>query len=272
MKKEKMMGLNGNLSANYGYKDQQSANTTFNYRKNKLNFFIGADYNDNNYPSEIIARNNFTINNETNKSVSKVDQFNKHEQKTVRGGIDFDMNEKNAFSLSGSYGKQGYDNGSDATFWSKNYNTDTTFSTSRNFMDVKGNVIGANLDYSHKFNEKQKLSFSSNYSSWDGMDDYSVKVQNTDEYYHNGQVSKMLNYTKDNYNFQYRFNIDYNQPLWNGNFETGLQYRIEDRWDDLNYRNYNVDESVWIPNDSLSYHLDYTNTIYSVTPCIQIKC
>jgi outer membrane receptor protein involved in Fe transport len=76
-------------------------------------------------------------------------------------------------------------------------------------------------------------------------------------------ISSMLNFTKDNFNYQYRMNMDYSRPLCSGTFETGIQFRYENRTEDLIFRNYDVNENTWSENDTFSYALDYENSIYS---------
>ncbi|MBK7173454.1 MAG: TonB-dependent receptor [Bacteroidales bacterium] len=263
-KKDYLQGLNGTINTSIGTTDKYTANALINYRKGKVNVFAGVDYADN------INRGYLTINNTSylpsgNQSVQETaDQYFKNENLTGKVGIDYDLNDKNSFTFSGSYGKQGYDRGTDARYSYQLGSSDIkAFRASSNFMDVTGNVPSLTLDYLHKFKENHTLSFSSTFSAWDGRDENFLTEQIADENYHVTGLQSDLNYVKDNFNYQYRFNADYKQPVGKGTLEMGIQYRHEDREDDLRFFNFDVDSNVWIPNEQFTYFLDYLNDIYS---------
>jgi hypothetical protein len=151
MKKEKMQGVNGKFSAGYGNNDKSNANALINYRKNKLNYFAGVDYTNNTYSEDFDINSTTNLTNETLFYSEKSSQFNDNFNLTFKGGIDYDPNEKNTFCLSGSIGPQGYDHGSSARY-NKNSSLGTSsYNTSNNYMDVAGDVMGINFDYTHKF-------------------------------------------------------------------------------------------------------------------------
>ncbi|MDF1550653.1 MAG: carboxypeptidase regulatory-like domain-containing protein, partial [Bacteroidales bacterium] len=107
LKKDKLQGLSGNINLSVSTAERTSANALVNFRKNKFNYFVGVDYADNVYKSDI-AINNITINPDGNEYISeKINQFNKNDNLSLKAGFDFDINEKNSFSISGSAGKQG---------------------------------------------------------------------------------------------------------------------------------------------------------------------
>jgi outer membrane receptor protein involved in Fe transport len=264
MKKDRLQGLNGNLNMAAGTTNKRTANILVNYRQGKYNFFSGIDFADNKYSSTL------DINNITKLSSNKlytnegVFQFNKNNNLNYKAGVDYDINEKNSLSVSGNIGRQGYDNGTDAQYhiWTDLQNTNR-YNSSTNFMDVTGDVMGFNADFTHKFADDHTLSFSNSYGNWDGMDDNIMFELNTNEVYTSNGVASKLNFTKDNFNYNYRANIDYKRPLFSGNFETGVQFRLEDRYEELNFRNYNIVQDSWSKNDTFSYKQDYINTIYS---------
>jgi outer membrane receptor protein involved in Fe transport len=263
MKKEKMQGVNGNFSAGYGNNDKSNANALINYRKNKLNYFAGVDYTDNTYNGDLDIISKTILTDETLSYSEKSNQFNNNYNLTFKGGIDYDPNEKNTFSLSGSIGSQGYDHGSNARYNKQSSLGTSSYNTSSNYMDVAGDVIGINFDYTHKFADNHKITLSYSYSSWDGLDSNNLVENTTNMNYQEENLLSKLYFTKDNYNFQNRANIDYSRPLGTGIFETGVQFRSEYRTEDFAFKNFDLDSNIWINNDSLSYNLDYLNTIYS---------
>jgi hypothetical protein len=182
----------------------------------------------------------------------------------VRAGIDWDVDEKNTISLNGGISKQGYDNGNDATTSSKSAISGTNqYTKSSIYMDVAGIVYNANFDYAHTFSENSKLMIANNLSTWRGTDTNDAKNYFTNDFFEVDSVAFINRYMKDNHNFTYRLNIDYNSPLFTGNLEAGAQLRYEPRFEDLTFTNYIHQTDSWIENDTFSYVLNYKNTIYS---------
>jgi outer membrane receptor protein involved in Fe transport len=263
-KKDYMQGLNGTISTSIGNTDKYTANALINYRKGKVNVFAGIDFADNINRGYLSIHNTSYLSAGNQHVEESANQYYCNENLTGKLGIDYDLNEKNTFTLSGSYGKQGYDQGTDAQYSFLYEASDTkVFSRSSNFMDVTGNVPNLTFDYQHKFRDNHTLSFSSTYSAWDGRDENTLAEEFTNEAFQVIDLQSKLNYVKDNSNFQYRFNADYKQPAGKGTLEAGIQYRHEDRMDDLRFFNLNVEDNQWIPNQNFTYRLDYLNDIYS---------
>ena len=263
-KKEKMQGISGSASLSLGTTDKYSANGLINYRKKKVNLFAGIDFARNKYISEVTI-NNISFLEEGNQHIyEQVEQYNRNDNFGGKAGIDYELNEKNSFSLSGNYGLQGYDRGAHAKY---NYyfegNNQKQYFKSNSDMDVYGYVPGLNLDYTHKFGENHTLSVSTTYSSWNGVDENMVAEYSTDASYNELETKSGLKYTKDNFNYQYRLNADYKRPVKTGTLEAGFQYRYENRKDDLVFKNLDAETNEWIINTLYTSELDYKNDIYS---------
>ena len=264
MKKGMIQGLNGNLSVSGSNTDKATAGVTVNYRKEKINLFGGFDFADNTYRDDIELDSKSYLPTETQTINGLVKEFSKNENLGFRGGFDWDVNEKNSFSLGASVSKQGYDNGSDAKtnlFFSSDasmLNTNTSV-----YLDVTGIVYGLNLDYTRKFNETGKLSITNNLGTWNGVDQNEVKEFSYDEELESENIRSMSNYRKDNHNYTYRFNIDFNNKLFSGEFEAGAQFRMEPRFEDFVFKNFLTDSDSWERSNEFSYKLDYSNSIYS---------
>ena len=191
-------------------------------------------------------------------------QYYNNDNLAAKAGIDLDLNDKNSFNFSGSYGKQGYDQGTRANY-NNSYGTRDVkiYNTSANTLDVTGNVVELNLDYQHKYTDNQTVSVTNHYFSWDGRDENTLTEMATDENFNEQGLHSKLNYAKGNFNYQYRLNVDYKHPIRKSSLEAGLQFRHEDRDDDLNFRNFDIADNAWIPNSQFTYKLDYLNDIYS---------
>lgn len=263
-KKEKLQGLNGTASLSLGTTDKYSANGLVNYRKGKVNVFAGIDFAKNKYLSDITIHNISYLESGTQHIEEYVEQYNHNDNLGSKAGIDYDLNDKNTFTISDNYGVQGYDNGANARY--NNYfegSEQKYWYSSSTAMDVAGDVAGLNLDYTHKFGENHTLSISNYYSSWDGVDENLLTEYTTDDMYNQEMINSSLTYRKDNFNYQYRLNIDYKRPIKTGTLEAGFQYRYENRKDDYVFKNLDVASSEWIINPMYTYKLDYDNDIYS---------
>lgn len=263
-KKEALQGLSSSLNTSLGTTDKYTGNGIVNYRTGKVNLFAGVDYSDNLYRADITLNNISYL--ETGKQVlqESAHQFYNNDNLSGRAGFDFDVNDKNSLSLSGSYGVQGYDQGTNANYNNRFGASDQRyFNSSSNYLDVTGKVISLNADYQHKFGENHTLSVTNYYFSWDGRDENNLNELITDENYNETGIKSKLNYVKDNHNFQYRLNVDYKRPIKSGTLEAGYQYRYEYRFEDMLFRNYLVESGEWITNDNFTYQLDYYNNINS---------
>lgn len=263
-KKEALQGLSGSLNSSLGTTDKYTANGFINYRSGKVNVFGGIDFSDNIYRGDITLNNISYLETGTIELSESAQQFYNNDNLAGRAGIDYDLNDKNSFSLSGSYGKQGYDQGTNATYNNRYGSPEMSYyNSSSNYLDVTGDVLSLNADYQHKFGENHTLSVANYYFSWDGRDENNLNELITNEYYDETGIKSKLNYVKDNHNFQYRLNVDYKRPIKSGTLEAGVQYRHEYRYEDMLFRNYEVESGEWITNDDFTYKLDYFNNIWS---------
>ncbi len=263
-KKEKQQGVNGTANISLGTTDKYSANTLINYRMKKVNIFAGIDFARNKYTSSITI-DNLSYLEAGNQHISElIEQYNNNDNLGGKLGIDYDLNEKNSFSISGNYGVQGYDQGSHAVYNFYFEGSEPKFYFKSNSdLDVTGNVPGLNFDYTHKFAENHNLSVSGTYSAWDGVDENLVTEYTTDEFYKEQETNSALKHRKDNFNYQYRINVDYKRPVKTATLEAGFQYRYENRKDDLSFKNLDVETNEWIVNTLYTSKLDYNNDIYS---------
>ncbi len=263
-KKDKLQGVSGTANVGIGTLDKYTSNVLVNYRKKKVNVFAGVDFAKNKYVTDLTIDNKSYLEAGTQVIHEEVDQYNNNDNLSGKAGVDYDLNEKNTFTLSGNYGVQGYDQGAHATY--NNYYEGTEqkyYFASSSDMDVAGNVAGLNLDYTHKYGENHTFSISNYYSSWDGVDQNLVSEYKTDENYNQQDINSSLKFRKDNFNYQYRLNADYKRPVKTATLEAGFQYRYENRKDDYVFENLDVESNEWYVNNYYTYKLDYTNDIYS---------
>lgn len=233
-KKNKQEGLNGKLGMSTGLgalwlrkenlpgiSPQYQATPKFNpslslnYRKNKLNTFLQADY----LYTQTLNKNEFaqrvyddgTVINQQVKR-NRTTTFT-----TVKSGFDYNPNEHNSFTLSGFFNREKIGDLGDIPYFNSDF---TTRNRLWQFVEdeVKYTVTGSAL-YQHKFaqpghtlnagfnytwhREDEKYFFTNVMPTFTGMDAFKLL---SDEH-----VSD--------------FNLDYVRPLKHGRIEGGIKYR-----------------------------------------------
>lgn len=170
-KKSKAFGLNGNITAGFGYMVNPRINNGFliNYRKNKVNFFGSANYFYNRSFQDLNIDRNF-LDNSVNKNIVSIFTQTNNLLKgssgyNVKAGIDYFINKKT--TIGAIVNRQDYNNvfSSDAKIdiynasrvlqmrtqgLADNKSNWTNFSTNINLkhvIDTTGKEISADFDY-----------------------------------------------------------------------------------------------------------------------------
>ena len=234
LKKEKKEGFNGKIGiagglgalwekqANlpgvqeqYRFTPKINPSVSLNYRKNKVNAFFQFD----NLYTETLNKNDFIDRTYTDGTVIK--------QQTVRNrntnfltskiGLDWFINDKNQFTISGMFGSEKIIDNGDQSF----FDGQTTERIRRwEFLEdeLKTTIVG-NMSFQHKFKQAGRLmNIGLNYSFH--REDERYFFTNTLENYTGDESFKLLSdeHVGD-------VNFDYVHPLKNGKFETGVKLR-----------------------------------------------
>ncbi|MHC1708631.1 MAG: TonB-dependent receptor [Bacteroidales bacterium] len=264
LKKEKLQGLNGTINASAGTGDKYTSSAQLNFREKKINIFGGYEFARNKYISNIDVDTRYILENDDLIIASKLKQFFHNDNLTVNAGMDYTLDAKNTLSVSGSYGEQSYDQGGDSKYIQfKELQSFMFHKTSHIYNDIMGRVTTLTADYQHLYGENHSLSLSNYFFQWDGRDDNCMSVSSTNEYFEDPSLDSKLWFVKDNYNYQYRANLDYKRPLRKGSIEAGAQYRYEYRFDDLVFKTFNIDQQAWYYSTLFSNVSHYYNSIYS---------
>lgn len=104
LKKDKKQGLNGSLSLSAGTRDKYNGAFTLNYRDKKFNFFTNYSYRYNNSYNNGNTLNTFFNTDSTFYIDQQTQGWRKGGNHLARAGFDFYPNQKNTFSIAGSFG------------------------------------------------------------------------------------------------------------------------------------------------------------------------
>ncbi|MDX9695425.1 MAG: TonB-dependent receptor [Bacteroidales bacterium] len=261
-KKNSLQGVTGLINLSAGYFDQFGGDFLFNLRKERFNFYLGADVNNRMMFGES-TNENITTRNDTSTRVFSSGMFqNGGLSYGVRGGLDFTINAMNTISLGVRYGNRNMNNSSESDF---NVSNDpSTFNRSYSSIGSSergGDFYSVTLDYTKKFATKgHELVFQLNTD----YRDFSEMSENqlTD-------INHMITFGQKNIEdgpgISYRGKIDYTLPLGvKDKFEAGYQLRMSDSEDLNKVFSYDTTSSIYNLIDTLTHNVNNIDDIHSL--------
>ncbi len=268
MKKNILAGINGIVNLNIGTGDKYGTDFTVNYKTKKYNVFLGGNWNDNTDWGKSKSTRETYDNDTTTYLISSGTRNMSRGGTQVRGGLDYYITDKTTVTVSSEIGSYNFD--SYGTGNLHNYDFPASFdiySLQNNNTGRKGNYVSANANFQTKFNEMgtHKLEGSFNYRNRDGKSDETVDENQTDtEYTHLGEyISRVTSHENSNSN-DYRAKLDYTLPFKNGTkYEAGLQTRVEDEFEDLDFKSFNTTTQQFENNPLFTSSMDFKEQIHS---------
>ncbi|OCB78289.1 TonB-dependent receptor [Flavobacterium piscis] len=233
-KKNKQDGLNGKIaiSSGYGALWQRKANLptirdqyhmtpkinpslSLNYRKNKVNTYLQADY----LYTETLNKNEFVTRTYDDGTI--INQQTKRNRDThfttIKTGIDWNYNDQNTFSFSGLFGSEKIIDHGDEPFFNSDYSQ--RLRLWQFLEDELKTTVMASASYQHKFRQAgRKLNAGINYTYH--QEDEKYFFDNILPASAGKDAFKLLSDEK-----VIDLNLDYVQPLKYGRFETGIKFR-----------------------------------------------
>jgi hypothetical protein len=265
LKKGKADGLNGTVSAGYGFFDRYNGNFALNYRKNKINVFA-------NYSAWIATVPNRYIESRTislNDTVSHYNMDSKgvdfHMNHNIKAGLDYFIDDKNTltYTAGANYspghwlGNTGAVNENAAGEKTVSYNS-TDDERSKNYS------IANDIQYTRKFDTtEQRLDIDLNHTYVSGGNDAllnSVGYDTAGAYSAANSLQRHTNSVNGIHNMV--FQLDYVHPLkkWAGNkIEAGVKNETTVNKNEFNA--YKMAGGVEVPDTLLSNSFNYTENI-----------
>ena len=227
LKKDKRNGFNGLVSVTGGTPGIFRTNANLNLRQGKLNFFLSGNYSTSggksNGSSYRMNRLDGVVENYFNQET--VNDRNRN-FKSIRGGVDYFIDNRNTITISQSYRQGDFANNEDQSQEYLDINKNLTrYGTrfSNNSFQFRRN--SSQLDYTHQFpksGEELNASVSVNYG---GVDNFTNIVNSY--YLPDGESEGDPNDVRNrgwNNNNQWTAKIDFSNPInENSKIETGLR-------------------------------------------------
>ena len=224
LKKNENLGLSGVLNGNLGRFENYGGDFLFQYRLPDVVLTLGTDYNNRSFPGLSRSENTFYSSNSTS--------FYNHEGESkwgrkglgLRAGIEFQLSEKDLFSVVGRYGSR--EGGRKSTRFTDEWNSSNPVVSS--YLDYSnmartGEYGGSNITYTRKFSKKgHELKAEFNFRYNDGDDTASTETR-INALILSGR--RTIEYGPS-HDFEWKF--DYTLPLSAyTKFEAGMEAEIE---------------------------------------------
>jgi outer membrane receptor protein involved in Fe transport len=261
-KKNKLRGVSGIANLNLGLDEKYGGDLLLNFRKNRLDFFVGADYNDREYPGFEYSERR-TLSNDTSFNIlSDGTSTRKMTRWSIRSGLTFSIDSNHIVGIDARYGYYKHQGISDFDYL-QNTNPSTTNFETKSFDNSmrEGNFLSVNLRYTHKFAKKgHELYFLGNVSARNGDENNINRLIDNENTILDAQKS-----TESGPSEQWRFQLDYTLPIGaKDKFEAGIHSRTGTSNDNTDLNIYNSLTGIYESQPEYSNETEYQRTIHSV--------
>ncbi|MBN2683129.1 MAG: TonB-dependent receptor [Bacteroidales bacterium] len=265
MKKNRDNGLNGLVSANVGTWNKFGGNTSFNLKKEKINYFLSASYNKS-------PRNMFSWEDRVNTMTDTILNLKERSERVqtfrpwnVNAGVDYNLNSNNLITVSGGIGSYGFFRDFETKYeaWT-NPSTSKEYTLSENYFLSDGLYYSGTISYRKSFSKQGHVFETSiNAWKWDGE-----QKETSDEYtsstgFDNAGSYMKLRTLSTNIRDNLRIKADYTLPIKAGKFETGLLAHLNPGTSDFVFENYDSDAMAWKENAIFTNSTNFKRNIYS---------
>ncbi|MCG6188972.1 outer membrane beta-barrel family protein [Maribellus maritimus] len=268
MKKNSMNGINGIVNASVGSGDKYRGDFTLNYRTNKFNFFVGADWRDETNGGGMNSFRESYSNDTTTYLDIGGDRNFIRQGHNFKSGIELFLSQQTTLSVSGELGKSGStrNEGGKTRSYSIPASVDDYFAVTEEISDRENDFYSGRLNFQHKFNNNghriEAMAYYSNEEGTDSEEESEILADEnfvrTDEYLDRVRTVE----TEDEKEF--RFKLDYTYPFSeDGRFEAGLQSRIDKEIEGIQFLDYNQATDTWAENSTYSSTTDFKRGIHA---------
>ncbi len=266
MKKQKNNGVGGIANVSVGTRNKYSADLLLNFRRNKLNYFIGGEFADQQNYNEGENERRTYVNDTTTTILTTSDGVFRRKSYNLKSGIDYALTDKSTLSLSGVVGAREFSrdfNGN--SHWFTEPATRDSFYITQNVSGDNNLFYNLNLDYQKKFDDNgHQLMASVYYESSREDEEEEDIIRSTDmRYIPTGFEPSRARSITETPEQVLRAELDYTKPLGSGKIEAGLQSRWDADEAKYIYEDFVVPGNEWLQNDSISNSMEYLDAMQS---------
>ncbi|MBW6535368.1 MAG: TonB-dependent receptor [Mariniphaga sp.] len=267
-KKNSMNGLSGIVNASVGTRDKYRGDFMLNYRTEKFNFLLGADWRDETrYGNMSSSRETFS-NDTTSFLLMDGSRNSNRGGNNLKAGIEWFASKKTTFSLSGETGKsknRGFGNGE-----TRNYTepeTENIFSVTEENSERTSDFYSFNFNFQHNFNtEGHKIEGMVFYSGEESDDlEEESEILTDSQFQKTDQFIERVSALETEDETEFRLKVDYTYPFSKtGRFEAGMLSRMDAETEGLDFKVFDEETGNWIVNDNYSNVTDFRRDIHAV--------
>jgi outer membrane receptor protein involved in Fe transport len=267
LKEDVKQGLNGFVEASVASFNSYSLNTIFNYRKNKINYFVGANFSLRNMPGGGIS-DLHNIGGDTNMyRDTELDRLRKKNNYTLKGGMDYYLNDNNTFGIDVAYGINDFGKEYTSNIYERTIpSTYELYTISENTGGRKSDFIKTSINWEHKFKRKgEKIEAYMFFNSSDELKDEKQKELYSDYLWNDsGDLKDWYNTTDNSFKKDFRAKIDYTLKLkGDRKFEAGLQSRNLRENSEFIYNQFDSVSGNWIVRPEYGNNMTFNRDIVS---------
>ena len=261
-KKDKLKGFSGTANLNGGTYSRYGAGALLNYSKKKWNVFLGADLNHGQRPG-VSSMERTTIKNDTTYyTKSDGEREGQRHFWVVRGGLGYNITDRDIFNAEFNYGYFGWQNSTDQNYqeWTAPGNQLNNY-ISQEAGKRSGNFYSFAFNYRHEFQKKGHfLTTDFSYRNRDGEDTSTNQLIDPDGEISSGQIN-----TEDGPGREMQINTDYTLPIGENNkLEAGYQSRLGSSADATSLSFYNPASGEYELQPEFTNETNYKRDIHSV--------
>jgi outer membrane cobalamin receptor len=262
MKKNRQQGMNGVVNVNAGTPGRYGGDLLFNYRKERINFFFGADYNQRTYLGSSI-RENQTIDNVISFLNSQGDDSNNRYSTGLRMGFDFTINPSNSIGIGYRFSDRKRGSESDRLFqeWTS-VSTNNVFEYTSFEENIRGGFAHSlSFDYKLDFNQEGHGIIANLMLETSDSEDNSLNNLLND----NGVIVYGQRSVEAGPSEELNFRLDYTLPLSETNkFESGVQASIDNSDESNTVNDFNIASQQYEINELYSMNVRYNMAVYAL--------
>jgi len=266
MKKQKNIGIGGVVNASIGTKNKYTTDFLLNFRRKKINFFIGAEFADQKNLNKGEGERRSYHGDTTTYQLTRSEGIFHRNSMNVKTGFDYSLSDKSSLSLSAAVNNRKFSR----DFTSLNHWYASPFVVDSFYREItsssdKSLFYNLNLDYMKKYNENGHTLQASAYFTT-GKDNESEEdyIEMTNGQYElTGSEPARTRSRLDHPESNLRLELDYVRPLSTGKIEVGLQSRWDKDEGHYIFEDYQPTGNEWIHNDTISNSLNYLDALQS---------
>lgn len=267
-KKNSMNGLSGIVNASLGTGDKYRGDFTLNYRTEKFNFLLGADWRDEtDYGNMSSSRETYSNDTTTFLLMDGTRNFNRSGN-NLKAGVEWFASDKTTLGFSAETGKsknRGYGNGK-----TQNYTipeTENVFSVTEENSERTSDFYSFNFNFQHNFNtEGHKIEGMAFYSGEESEDlEEENEILADSQFQKTNQYIERVSALETEEESEFRLKVDYTYPFSEtGRLEAGMLSRMDAEVEGLDFKVFDEEAGNWIVNDDYSNITDFRRDIHAV--------